>query len=424
MKPLYINQYEDAFFFESKIIVVNYVKPGINFFDTDSVSNVINTFSKNTDSMVNNFLKKYKLNENQSSRKATLTLIPSYNCNMACEYCFEGRMPISEVNKKKGFTQFLKKLIESYHYTSCDFILLGGEPVLSGNLEIFKEYISEARNLLQVDDIICVTNGLEVKKYYGLLKKIGITKYQITLDGMEKVHNLRRPAKNKSVNSFLTVCKTIDFLIDQNEDLEIRINVDQNNIAEINKIIQLAFDTKWYRAVNKGLRIYAYPVSENGVCSNICYSSEADLLKLILDELNALPIYKRIVSIRVHGIDFIDALCNNKFFSPILKFCGANSNQFVFTPNGNVYPCWWGHQDKCNVIGNYEDDVHIKQEVLSQWNLRDIMNIKECKNCKYKLLCGGGCTYKAQENKGTINCGNCADFYSIFKYYLRYKYDL
>ncbi|NBJ75116.1 hypothetical protein D1841_18535, partial [Neglecta sp. X4] len=107
MKPLYINQYEDAFFFESKIIVVNYVKPGINFFDTDSVSNVINTFSKNTDSMVNNFLKKYKLNENQSSRKATLTLIPSYNCNMACEYCFEGRMPISEVNKKKGFTQFL-----------------------------------------------------------------------------------------------------------------------------------------------------------------------------------------------------------------------------------------------------------------------------------------------------------------------------
>ena len=43
------------------------------------------------------------------------------------------------------------------------------------------------------------------------------------------------------------------------------------------------------------------------------------------------------------------------------------------------------------------------ESVLSKWKDIDISKRKECSNCKYALLCGGGCPYHYLEGKN-INC--------------------
>ena len=125
----------------------------------------------------------------------------------------------------------------------------------------------------------------------------------------------------------------------------------------------------------------------------------------------------------MHGIDFIDSLFHRKVPSPLLKFCGANNNQFVFAPDGCVYPCWWGHGDMSNCLGRYDSNICINESVFQNWQRRNVLILEQCKNCKYRFLCGGGCTYKALEKTRSVMNGNCADFYNIFQIYLEYYYE-
>ena len=154
-------------------------------------------------------------------------------------------------------------------------ILLGGEPVISSNLSIFEEYIGILKQTMRINEIRCITNGLEITTYYAFLQNLGVTKYQVTLDGCRETHNKRRPAKNFKIDSFDTICNSIQLLLNNREDLEIRINIDKDNIHDISAIVSLIINKGWYKNLGKCLKVYIYPISENGVCSNVCYSDEA-----------------------------------------------------------------------------------------------------------------------------------------------------
>lgn len=59
-------------------------------------------------------------------------------------------------------------------------------------------------------------------------------------------------------------------------------------------------------------------------------------------------------------------------------------------------------------------------ENIRKWHNRKINKIKECNSCKYKFVCGGGCSYKAHLNKGNFQCGNCSPFKENIKIFLEY----
>ncbi len=417
-ETIYINQFEDTFYIHGKTIVINYLS--LNVREYEGKREAICEIDTEAENKLQNFLKLYESVGN--NKKAVFTLVPSYNCNMRCIYCFEGRQREIEVPVYNNINTFFKVLKKEYGYEQCEVILLGGEPVCQGNIQACEEYVKIIKEMFEIVEISCISNGLEIEKYYKKLKNMGVTKYQITLDGGEKTHNQRRPAYQSSINSFVAVCRSIDFLLQQKEDVEIRVNVDEKNLNEIELIIDLFIRNKWYKHIGENLRVYLYPISENGICTSLCYSNENEILRKVLLILKKMPKIKRLISVRVHGIDFIDALFHGIMPLPIIKFCGANSNQYVFAPDGYVYPCWWGHNEK-NRIGRFSDNIYINKELIWNWRKRSIITINKCKNCKYQLLCGGGCTYKAMKYENKILCGNCADFYDIFKSYLEYFYD-
>ena len=423
METISVNQYEDVFELSNNIIVINYLEA------------TIKQYMKNTCILYNNQESKYndfkilyeKIKNNKHNDTLTVVLIPSYECNMSCIYCYEGATnnrignSLSYINNSG---EFIKELMSKYNYKKININLLGGEPITEFNLNIIYNFFHSINECgVNINRIDCITNGLEVIQYYDRIKSLFNCNYQITLDGAEATHNKRRPARNRNVNSYKQVCESIDFLLKNQENVEIRINIDESNIDDIGKIINMVFKNNWYKYIGRTLSLYAYPISENGVCNNVCYSSEKIILEKILNYLKCLKKYRRIISVRAHGIDFIDAILHGKPIYPIINFCGATNGQIVFAPNGYVYPCWWGHNRTEDIIGSYKNQVTFNRSRYELWNNKDIYTIEECKKCKYAFICGGGCSYKALKKNKTLYSGNCPEIYDIFKTYLQYKLD-
>ena len=150
MKELYINQYEDLFDINGQGIIVNYVTLEINRTKLPDKYKLIEVFSEDLEKKVKELEKKLREFEKLDDDVAVFTLIPSYNCNMLCTYCFEGRQKLRVVEGYDNLDDFVRLLKQKYHYTKCEIILLGGEPVQAEILPVFNEYIGVLKKAFQV----------------------------------------------------------------------------------------------------------------------------------------------------------------------------------------------------------------------------------------------------------------------------------
>lgn len=121
-----------------------------------------------------------------------------------------------------------------------------------------------------------------------------------------------------------------------------------------------------------------------------------------------------------HGINFISSVLKHNPVIPKFNFCGSNNNQYVFDCFGNIYTCWWGTNNSEFIVG---DISRLDYKKIDQWNNTYVNTIDNCKVCKYKYICGAGCSYKASLNKGSAFAGNCSDFKQIIKMYLNYVFE-
>jgi len=153
----------------------------------------------------------------------------------------------------------------------------------------------------------------------------------------------------------------------------------------------------------------------------MCYSPEAQLLSRVLEVLSG-KCLSGVFRPRFHGLDFVDACLAGKPPAPRFNFCGASRNQYVLDPAG-IYTCWWGVSDPAFAIGAYTGTGYdVDWDRILSCHARNIANIPECRECRYKYLCGAGCAYKALSKKGKIMAGNCAEFGPLIGAYLRYRF--
>ena len=420
MRNLYINQFDDVFYVRDKIIIINYLNLRLRTYKNTGNIKIISRQYKSLYKKANELYSHLKIYTNDFI--PSIVLIPSLLCNMKCEYCYEGKK-INTHSNVKNYDDIFFSIREICEKDCCNLTLLGGEPICKENIEILKEEIKSLKKFFTPLSITCVSNGLEVKRLYEEYKNLGINSFQITIDGNESIHNQRRPAINPRINSFQEVFSSIIFLVKKGFEVEIRINIDNDNIACVKDIINLIFNHKLYKYLGSNLKIYAYPISENGVCTDLCYLPEPTMLKSFFNQICELPLHKRIISARFHGLYSFYDLLHNKMPKPTISFCSANNHQFVISPEGNIHTCWWGYDIDNFKVGYFSGSNYIiDKERINEWNSRDILSIPKCRTCKYMFFCGGGCTYKSYKKNGYINSPNCADFYSIFQEVLEYTY--
>ena len=330
---------------------------------------------------------------NKKSNVFQVTIAPTLKCNASCRYCFESTLKnITEMNLETAdkIVEFIEKSISKESTKILILSWFGGEPLLRP--DIIKYTAEKLIAFCNENDITynhnITTNGVLLNvDNIKLLKDININRVNITIDGMEEMHNFRRPLKNKD-SSFKRIIENILLAVDE-LPINIRVNLDQQNTQNVNDLIKYVFNDLKLR--NK-VTMYFSPVENfNKISIPSCgvFDNPEEFSKAVGPLINNLYEYG--------GRDAISNLIPHQ----TMFACGAEAlNSYVIDPLGNLYKCWNVIGDESEIIGDiYNGIKHTKNHL--DWYLRKDRD--ECSMCKLLPVCHGGCVMK-KKYKSTYSC--------------------
>jgi len=365
---------------------------------------------------------KYIADKIKASREdnalAHIFFIATLACNCKCTYCFENKDVGGKAaeNDFKWLEDFSKKFLIASGSSKLLVDFFGGEPLLlwtkikKAMVELVKLEKSENKNV----SFRFYTNGTilndEMLQFFSKHKK-NIKDLQITLDGPKVVHDKRRPLKIGG-SSFDTITKNIGLLYGKKIPVQLRVNIDNDNLASIPKLLKELKKYRWHTAIPLSF----YPVQSLGEsCRGYAHFFAADDLSAALTKL-----WK--------------AAAREGFkinLKPYIKFiyCSSfNKNSIVIDYQKKAYKCAILHQEN-HAIGKVSASGGLKitdKKLLDQWIGRSSLSILGCKVCKFLPTCASGCGGSVFNKFGTWNINNCSGNKQIFKerlkLYIKNKY--
>lgn len=356
------------------------------------------------------------MNKYQSSTLA-LTILPTLDCNFRCTYCFEehtkGKM---NAKTQEGLIAFILRRIKAIK--NLHIMWFGGEPML------YKDIIYDLSNRIKQlceDNSVTYSAGMvsngslfepdDIDKF----KEYHIDRVQFTIDGPPEIHNKRRISISGE-DSFGRIIEVVNLLLGNNIKVNIRINIDKNNISHIDILLFLLKDlVKDYSKLSISFgKVTAY----TEVCKNIsddCFGvGEYEKQRLIW--------YNKLVDMGFEA-------CRNALY-PKRKYnyCGADvANSFVIDMDGKIYKCWNQVGITEENCGNVFDDVKLGSVNYTGWVDWNPLENEKCRACKVLPLCMGGCPnnggnrFLSNEGRGrNIECDAIRDSVDdIITYYFR-----
>lgn len=316
-----------------------------------------------------------------------ITFVITYDCNFRCPYCFEGVASSDSVSKnKKAFSCTKTEVITpALIDAALDLVgedlqsigLFGGEPLLPKNRTALEYLISKAPK----KTYNITTNGYYLEEFFGLLSKIQISHIMVTLDGEEKTHNSRRFLANGKP-TYKKIMDGIKKCLENNIHICIRMNLDASNFDECNELkIKLLNQFAEYGSL---LSFEISPLFETSVYEKNKMLSElynSDIEYTLEERQQRNRLFSK-------SSPILNAIMKNEKLKPVYTFCYAHDNGFLVDPYGNIFPCLLAVGIDELAIGKYFPTLEFKENSIRN---RNIDKIPECRECKYSLLCGGGC---------------------------------
>lgn len=284
------------------------------------------------------------------------------NCNLHCVGCYsfkENRndkkdLPTDEIKR------ILKILVDNGVWT---IVISGGEPFLRDDLS---EILKYAKETLKIKQLSIISNGtMPLEKYEKCIPYLD--RISISVDGY---NNDTRFIRDPGIMP--KVFETVKYL---------KGKIEVAMIATLHKKTSPIIDK--YADLSKNMDV---PLSFS---------------ILTLDYSN--PIFKDYIlgeedfhNMNNYIMNNNDVVVNDSMVGHVgisaNKGCGAGKSLISIGADGAIYPCQMMHCDEL-ILGNIlTDDI---QEVLSSDKniCKDVYvdDFFECRDCKYKYICGGGC---------------------------------
>ncbi|MDB9518193.1 radical SAM protein [Roseofilum reptotaenium CS-1145] len=361
--------------------------------------------------------------------------ITSLNCNLACPYCFQrskadscGFLTRQQVDLAFNVIESRETKIKSLVKEDKGFLpkisITGGEPLLpnKANLEVL-EYLLERLGDLQWPYSI-TTNGTELAKF---VKNRSLEKncnhIQVTLDGSAEIHDRRRCFRN-GAPSFEKICSGIDAALSANWPIVLRVNLDIDSVKFISQLSQFVQKQGWCN--NQHFYAYVSPVTDHGNIGDYENPNEADLLVKLLDILQESPEVREVFDIRhFRGFSYVEQMLNKKPRYPIFYRCEAVREMYIFDPKGDIHVCLEAVGDRSFRIGTYDPSLSLNDASVTKWTQRSVMDLDNCRNCKVRFICSGGCAFEGFNYPEKIHCMPFLEEIDIaWEYYVKTKPEL
>ena len=169
---------------------------------------------------------------------SSFTILPTTACNARCVYCFEQGMKYVTM-KRETVDQLIRFIKENRNPNrTVHFSWFGGEPLIG------KRIIDRICAAMRAEDIPfssrMITNGSLVSN--EIIRKMqeewNLKVLQITLDGTEEQYNLRKNYYYDYRSAYWHVLSRIKMLNENGMSINIRVNLDQDNIESVPQMVE------------------------------------------------------------------------------------------------------------------------------------------------------------------------------------------
>lgn len=358
-------------------------------------------------------------------------ICPTMGCNLRCTYCYQdhkihGNFKVMSDIQLNTIFDYIKKCKNDMEekigsYNAIKIGLFGGEPLLKGNYKIVERVLEFAKKINT--KVYITTNCTTISDYEKLfIKYKDIIRIQITFDGNKLNHDKRR-IYSSGAGTFDEICKNINKILNIGIKTTARINVDKENIQELSELKSVFELNGWSK--NSLFKTYATPIRnyENPVnLSEVLSDSE------ILDVFMKNGWYGKndsfINSMDSSVYDVVKRIFKSADLNVAIPwqitYCSASQGvQYCFAPDGSISTCLKCVGNNDYKIGTFDGNgVYINDEKIKKWTNRDPFEIPKCRNCKFILLCAGGCPFYSLKNFKNINCGVCNDIEKTLEVYV------
>lgn len=334
-----------------------------------------------------------------------LTLAPTMDCCFRCHYCFE------KYKEKNYMTSEVMDSIIKYITSFPDLkdikiTWFGGEPLMAvPQIEAFYDKFSSVWKNSITSSII--TTGYHInEESIRVLKKVGITQAQITLDGMKETHNkVKHLPSGEDV--FNKVISNIELLNDLAPEINIviRVNLTRENANEYIQLCNMYFERFKDR---KNIAISPAFVLDRG-------ASNCDTCKMENTLFDRKSLSEFVLDLAAHGYDSAFVHYPQRFFYE----CAIRNDMAIsFDPEGYAYKCWEVIGNKEYAIGRLNDSgvlTEINELVLNRQLFgADPIDDPKCNQCNYLPICNGGCPIQRIQNKFENGHNEICTFYKGF----------
>jgi uncharacterized protein len=324
-----------------------------------------------------------------NTRETQFVVVTTYQCNLACPYCYEGKGEVYSRNMSMEMADTILHVIQNriiqQQSQNVTLILFGGEPLL--NLETgehigktLKEWCQSHNRRLRT---FMVTNGTLLTKEKAEVIKEYVDGVQLTFDGSQPFHDTTRIHKDGK-GTYTEVFSAVKSALNAGMGVSLRIQVSKENCLNLK---ELFFDIQPLMATGR-VTVNIAPLSRySGMCSS--YSShflEKEERETVLPAM----------------LSFTPDVTPSPQYLP----CVAYTNNLIFDGNGDIYRCITtvGEDQR---IGHLEGETIVWEPELYTFLGRDPLALDQCKTCEYLPLCGGGCPRTAYLEHDTYQSSVC-----------------
>jgi uncharacterized protein len=248
-----------------------------------------------------------------------------------------------------------------------------------------------------------------------LLGRNKIEQVQISIDGPKEVHDRRRIHLGGE-SSFERILKNVPLVLEGTDaEIQLRVHVDPANIHLFEETLAIFGREGWLN--HPQVVIYANTVYEKDKFGNVRSRIDNTQIHARLRELAAAYSNVCTSAPAVHSRRaFERVFALGERLQVTGTYCAANTGNYIFAPDGQIYACWESVGKPCSRIGSYMSNagVSLDNAAVQKWFHRSVARIPECLTCSYALVCGGGCAQYAEYNHGTPFKPYCDDFQGVF----------
>lgn len=347
----------------------------------------------------------------KESGPAGIMLLMSYNCNLACKYCYQqehrpgkSKAVMSEEMVDNVFDRHLSSIIPGAELKNCSISFYGGEPFLPANLPVIRRALGYAAKYKM--SATAITNATMVDampEIFGSGPGL-VGQVQVSLDGDKPLHDASRvPASGEA--TYDKMLSNMAMLLERGTRISIRLNLDRRTLESVPALVK---DLKEKKILgNKLATIYASPLHDN--IAKVDATDFMDMTDLSSRVFDLGIDLEHPVSLRANELSRLFGL---KKGLGLMKTCFCMQTMqrtLVVDPFGDLYACFEEAGYPEHRVGHLTREGVEFFPLHDKYKTRHIANMPECLECSVALACGGQCGAKCRARTGDIFKPDCPD---------------